>query len=83
MVDLGCLFSQWFDECSLHQYCMNNSPFCLCGLNRFKLLSMCFVSKKNIEIYNYICVLKDLIIGGNVNKFNAVLQKICRKFLMT
>lgn len=28
LASFGCLFSHyhWHDECSLHQYCMNNSP---------------------------------------------------------
>lgn len=42
-----------------------------------------FLYLKNIENDNYICdIKKNLIIGGNGNKFNTVLQKICRKFLM-
>lgn len=83
---LGCLFShfQWHDVCSLHQCCMSNSPgfyFSFLVLKEYltQVTFHVFFVSKNRENYNYICDIKCLIIGGNVSKFNAVLQMICRK----
>lgn len=89
MVYFGCLLShgQWHDESSLHQYCMDNSPdmFCVfvvstdCLQNKLPYFPCFFLSKEKKYQNNSICdIKKKRIIGGNVNKFNAVLQKIHR-----